>query len=506
MVGSSEEAGPSTQRSSRITVVSLQGLPEPSLVQLVHSITDGEAQTKTAGVEDDSGSSSFVTHRDSTATSTIPWTIDNRYYTSEVHFKVASVHLPLNNVGSIRRKQPSEQTQEDTRRLREELRDVQAVVVVVQVDSSMGLTEHQTLLDQLDSAGSAEGEERDSMPMAFGLAISVVVALPAPMDASKPLGAAAAEIKREQLVELYADHGWEYVDLVDGMGAGALTDDVDDHLTLEDDQDKNASSRGSNDEEEDEVTGETKGLARVKEALEANLWPSLIRKDSSQGSRKQRQASMSSPDSARQSPVSWLARRVNHLMSTDDVINAGNPTDANDDDEIEAMFRNLDLNLPSSGLSSLPTDGAHAEPTAQDEDLARRFLASISDFEKQHSLHDDGRSFDLNALLSRQEPQNTHTLPESEADRKAHQEEALKRLEQFLQSEDVDWPGEAGQGAQPLTSNALAFEDDFDEFVKAPVAQSTKREEEDDGNEWLERKEQQSEDTVNQGNTTHASS
>lgn len=481
-----QAAGPSslppasTQRSNQILVLSLQGLPERSLTQLIDSITDGEASSPNVEGEepnDPDGAESFIARR--SVHDTRSWTIDNRYYTADVHFKIASVELPISSMGM---KRASEKTKAELERLKAELEGIQAVVAVIQTDSKMGLAEHQRYLERLDQTGGDAEDDTDgdaSMPIGFGLSISVVVALPAAVSPDYTRDQSSSPPpRREELIELYADHGWEYIDLSEGL----TLDDAD----AEDDSD--TGSRASTSDE-----GESKGLARVREALEANLWPDIVRKERQTSARKVSSRTASS------FPAQASATRAH--LSTAEIIDIEG--DADGDDDIEAMFRKLDLNLPSmaSASASMPTPGepsaAHAEPNAQDEELARRFLASIADFEKKRDADGhDSNAFDLDCLLASHEAQASHTLPESEKDRQRHQGEALRKLEEFLQSEDGDWPSAAaGTDADqafempPQSRSKLAFEDDFDEFVKAPVAQSTERNEDsDDGDEWISSK------------------
>ncbi|CAO1622895.1 unnamed protein product [Sympodiomycopsis kandeliae] len=417
-------------RSNRIVVLSLQGLANESLTQLVHSITDDE--TSNDDVQDD----------------TIPWQIDNNYYTANVHFK--TVEVEMNSL----------------EQLKSELNDVQAVVVVVQNTSKIALKDHQGFLDLLDrSIGSQE--EEDAMPAAFGLAVSVVVALPSSLSLRDQRDDDEGEkCSAEQVAELYGDHGWEYIDLGKDLLSSLINDEDDDD--------------GQTDEGEED-TNESQGLARVKEALEANLWPNHSRKEINGNTRRK-------PDTA-----SSLSKG---LTPEDDLLtgNAAGKSQLeddldDDDDNFDAMFRQLNLNIPSGGSVTDPENPflppvEHIEPTSADEDLARKFLSSIAEFESQQQQQSSSQSeFDLDSLL--------HTRPETDSERKVNQENALKKLEEFLQSEDSTWP--ASELHKKESGNGLAFEDDFDEFVKAPVAQSVQRDQEDNGKEWIDNKSKDSE-------------
>jgi hypothetical protein len=195
----------------------------------------------------------------------------------------------------------------------------------------------------------------------------------------------------------------------------------------------------------------------------------------------------------------------------------GEELDAGLDAELDSLFRRLDLNLPSGSFIP-PTSasaggpdagvggGVHAEPTAQDEELARRFLASIADFEKYQFAEQVGIGEKREGESARSTGQHGArgilgeegtTLPESEEERNRHQAEALRKLEEWLQNEDGDWPGASASASTSMGGVAFedfdldpsrpqdekaqvppgagddAFDDDFDEFISATATASS---------------------------------
>lgn len=518
----SEEAGPSKpsvptaseeQRdserwptSNRILVLSLDGLSLPALERAVQSITGGEAGPADRGEDDPEeesigplaersgtgsdgeetdGAASFTTYRavqqddhsqgpSDTTGAFIPWTISNRYYTANVHFQ----SLSLKSSGSrrpARRAEAPSVPDEGLAVLGQAMQGVTAIVLVV--PSQGPLEAHRSRLERLAKAtDSIAGEvlEGVDMPLGFDLAVSVVVGLP---DASVPLEVNGSrrpvrgpDASSEELADLYAEQGWEYIDL-------AL-----------DDMDETSSSSSSSSADDDAADPEqegarqnsmesgAQGLSRVKDALEANLWAGMKRQD--QGRADARSASLTA-------------------NSEDEPSGNGGSDLTNEDTALERMLRNLDLSMSAqdekrgdesiSGLISSERDPAlfTADPnapsafegvqtTAEDEEMARRFLAQIAQFEGREKPNRADRGEETAGASAHNEKT---TLPESPEERRRNQTEALQRLEEFLQSEDPTWLGVSGAG-RPMkpseasstewreTSGQDGFEDDFDDFVK----------------------------------------
>lgn len=448
-------------RSSRILVLSPTGVQLPSLQQFVSSITeerladepDAKRFTPEDPLDDEDGASSFHTTRrelkqanDSPTASYIPWTIDNRYYTAQVHFRSIALELPLTETRRTRSKASTDAVavtpDKQLSNLRSELQDVQSVVIVM--PGGLPLPAHKKMLEHLEATTrSGTEDEQETMPIGFALSVSTVICLPHVQTFEQTEAGRRQQpspAKQDELMDLYAESGWEYIDL----GSG---DNKTGSIGLQnydgDDGDSQNSSKG----DEDSVIsadddGEPQGLSRVREALEANAWPGLIRKGP-----------------------------TGHQRLVDEVNPPATRPAQDDNDEVEAMFRKLDLNLPSLptalgddslDLSASSNAAVHVEPTAEDADLAARFLESISAFE----------------AASSSAGQDSSTMPETEAERSRKQAEALKRLEDFLEDEDAGWPQAAESSrsgtAEHLPSSSAEkattsgnFDDDFDAFVTA---------------------------------------
>ncbi|PWN18090.1 hypothetical protein BCV69DRAFT_285391 [Microstroma glucosiphilum] len=569
-------------RAGRILVLSTGDLPLASLEQLVHSITgrshrEGtEGQVRLSDVvhydedgdEDEDGASSFVTTRpvppptsstDAASTSQIPWTIDNTYYTADVHFRLVS--LPSSSSSSAPSRGATAQAKRREREeelqtiLKEETKDVTAIVLVVR--GGQTLKEHERVLDALQQcateqrisqedaedanlsqsaatpslgAESSTAQAEAEMPMGFGLAVSTVISLPSIVDAHNSRTFQGKPASRDGLLDLYAQNGWEYIDLgadtdsgVSGMGTtSASTALLDDSASEGSEERAGDAPSLSESEDDEEADDEAVGLERVKEALEANMWPGLVRKDRSGGTASQARAGNLADGWASSSSMTTSALPQDRLAALSQILDAnesieqdGAELDAGLDAELDSLFRRLDLNLPSGSLlpptspsAGLDTGlglGAHAEPTAQDEELARRFLASIADFEKYQFAEEvgigekqEGEPGARKGLQGDREA-GGKTLPESEEERNRNQAEALRKLEEWLQNEDGDWlgaststskrgldfgdsdPDFAGQADTQGKDNKVrlppraagdTFDDDFDEFISASASAS----------------------------------
>lgn len=242
----------------------------------------------------------------------------------------------------------------------------------------------------------------------FDLGISLVVAMPSSLEvASKHDGVSAST---EQLVEVYAAGGWEYIDLEAQMDSFA---DLDEGSSGEE---------GISQGEE----GEKRGTERIREALETHAWPGLIRKN----------------DGQMRGPVGEVASTKYNI------------TPSNDD--IEGAMAAIDINDYRAS-----EDYPSAEPTEQDEALAKAFLKSILESQLAASSSQADEIREEKPMRSLQEMQ--------------------QELEAFLESEDSHWPVEnsAPPSQNEAKSNSAwpepeagssvvnmkAFDDDFSDFV-----------------------------------------
>ncbi|CAO1613705.1 unnamed protein product [Parajaminaea phylloscopi] len=465
----------------------------------------GPSSSTVAGSQEGSGSPSQQ----------LTWRIDNRYYTAEVHFRCVSIPLAVKRSQSRISRHATPETSVLKARLRDELQGVTAIILVVgggdkhtrnqgsiatagSASSRAGLEQasqsHASYLALLQECSAESDAARLSdevtnlgvTPLGFELAVSVVVALPS--ERAPP----RADTPASDVVELYAEQGWEYVDLAIGLGGTGSFGDSDESDSDSDDADDDVGRANGSREGEDEH--EAEGLERVREALEANMWPGLERKSKAQS------------DRARDTDESSLMGTKNG-----DSARSGGRLDSDEDGDeaLESMLRNLNLGLPvpsrdavkkdpssrtssktnSAGESSSeeaslagalldstfdPTliDGASlsglmqtVQPTKEDEELAQRFLQQIADFERASTAT---------------EASSVSTLPETEEQRKLKQAEALRRLEEFLASEDPNWPapppGNRDQPPRAFDSSGASgsgegapsgFDEDFDGFVTA---------------------------------------
>lgn len=553
----SSDPGHSHRRNDRILVLALDGTPLPVLQGLVHSITSGETTStekahregdeltasgddREEGTEED-GAASFVTTREEqpegagtrqeSHAAMLPWTIDNRYYTADVHFRCVSIPLlESDRTFSLRRQRraasasdPDRTTLRDT--LAQELHGVTAIILVHGGGASArrprsvsaagdSLEIHRSQLSALEVSSLASDVARVSdevthlgiTPLGFELAVSVVVSLAQRQSRSIAKsnlidGSGATDgpnqgsrVSKEQVVEFYADQGWEYVDLgidldevLNGSSDPGVSNDDEEHFSHADDV------KYGHDEAE--------GLERVREALEANMWPDLKRKQSSRSARVIGFITESDSDNRRRGSAS------EHSPQSQDA-------EQEEADELEKMLHRMDLGLPMpaptagdfSGKFPLRegTDGLLAsnfdptltasgltddlfkdvQPTKEDEDLAKKFLAQIADFERSTSVSEG-------ALRSNLLPRE---LPQSDEERRHNQNEALHRLEEFLASEDPTWPMSDGVNDDNAVASPSAvtdigghvkesFEDDFDGFVSVPSAPSKRRPSDNNGNE-----------------------
>lgn len=562
-------------RSGRILVLSTGDLPLASLEQLVHSVTGHSQQVRLSDVihdddgdddDDEDGSSSFVTTRpaappsaaaDGPSTSQIPWTIDNAYYTADVHFRLVPLPSSLSPSGSLRgaAAQAKRREREDKLQtlLKEETKDVTAIVLIVR--GGQTLKEHEIVLAALQRSVAeqriSEGEAEDTsvspsaalsspqaetdkvaaeaeMPVGFGLAVSTVISLPSIVDAQSSRTSQGKPASRGALLDFYAQNGWEYIDLGAEFESGApVTGMTSASTALLDDSTSEGSEDGGDDalsvsgsDDDGEADEEAGGLERVREALQANMWPGLVRKDRSASTSSHARAG-NLPDPSASPSMSTSTLLQDRLAALSQVLDANGGLDQDEEEldagldaELDSLFRRLDLNLPSGsflppassstgldlGLGGAPQ--AHAEPTAQDEELARRFLASIADFEKYQFAEQvgigekrEGEAATFSHRIGAPEDNELGgtTLPESEEERNRNQAEALRKLEEWLQNEDEDWPGAAagtrrgGVGFEDFDSDAPqadlqpkahlptratgdAFDDDFDEFIGGGAA------------------------------------
>ncbi|EPQ30854.1 uncharacterized protein PFL1_01751 [Pseudozyma flocculosa PF-1] len=430
--------------------------------------------------EDDDGASSFVYaapaalasdgsasaaphHHQQQDGISVAWHISNRYYDADVQVRglrpeeVASVvqcRKPR-GLGSQRRPQagtgdvfdalaqqrasvevgPSSSTpmpssgEDANDRLAQRLRGVPALVLVV--DSSASLSTHKRILAGLSAVAdpdrtTGDEDEEGAGISGFGLGVSLVVGLPTPrpLDVDADAGQASTSgpkdrglaASRDDLVELYATDGWEYVDLgVDGTGSDSFSDDGTDS--------------GSDGEEGQEA----EGIERVREALMTHPWPGLMRKDEAQGRAMRRLdqeadggATLFAPSTglATGSFSDWRPRRDEER-------------EADDDDNDGAGFEDgAGLRAPSdpSVAPRFPSLGLeeHATPDEVDEALARAFLARLEHGFSLHPVTGEGEGEGEGEGGAGADGKMDLPLPTNPR--------ALEELEAFLESEDPAWP------------------------------------------------------------------
>lgn len=493
--GASGEASASSSSlssppSSRILVLSPspQQVPLSSLEHLVRSITSSSSSNDNEANDFDADGDA-----DGADAKQVAWTISNRYYEADVHFRLLALDLDVGVGGkaSRNRRPPrrlaanggggdGQQSKEEAapspaEQLRAELQGVPAIILVM--PGGQHVAAHDRVLACLQEAATPpaaadatepqEDEEDDTaMPMGFELGASVVVCLPRVLQQATGMdtdtGSHIAE-SDEQLRDLYAEHGWEFVDLARDLGVaeeeeGGKSDDGNEQRLGEGDGD---------DEEED-----GQGFRRVREALEAHMWPGLRRKATTRGVG----AAASRPDAQQgqgsaASGIDEALRRVDLDSEQQRGLLSGSrdPIMGTGVGATSTHLPNIAANGSSSssnGARSAPLNLVDVQPTAEDEELARKFLAQIDQFERESG-----------GLAGGDDGLGSSTAPETEEARQAKQEEALRRLEEFLESEDATWgrPRESGHEDEDDDENALAaaaahglhFEDDFDDFVNA---------------------------------------
>ncbi|CAD6935297.1 unnamed protein product [Tilletia controversa] len=211
------------------------------------------SQSPALDVDDKGTAAAGQTH------SRIPWHISNRYYDADVEF--VSISLPLTRKSIPRPPSGVDSRPVDGRAdqidsaLRTALEGVPALILVLSEPYSEQV--HRRLLERISTI-------QDVFDLEVSLAINVGAPLSAEVSASstpRPLPGAS-----EDLSELYAEQGWEYIDLM------AIEEEAHD----EDDDDEDGQGRlQSVQAGEAEVTG----IDRVRQALFANTWPNLRRND-----------------------------------------------------------------------------------------------------------------------------------------------------------------------------------------------------------------------------------
>lgn len=282
--------------------------------------------------------------------------------------------------------------------------------------------------EAINDSHNASGED-STLLSGFDLAVSLVVALPPPVqamagDESLPM---STKFEGPSLESLYAGEGWEFID-----------------LAKEETESPNViADQGEEDEPDFRESKEEEGVDRIREALMTHTWPGLIR----QTSRVRRQT-LGAPaqqfESERQS--------------------AGKETVPEDADTAEA--------LASLRLQMNSTDAAAEanEPTQRDKELAEAFLAQIRAAESKQSSQSEASVAPIRSDPFAASSQDNANMQEA--------------LEKFLENEDASWP----QPRENVTSSTAvwpqangtaqrddapsahdAFEDDFSDFITASV-------------------------------------
>lgn len=322
-------------------------------------------------------------------------------------FAALELGAPAPAVGPpVRGKAPIEESHRQA--LQAELADVQAVLIIV--DRDQPLSDHRKLLSLLaQTCGKAD--EDDQLLSGFDLAISLVVALPSPLhDASAP-SSLAHTARSDEVEEIYAGEGWEYVDLTK----------VESFL---DEGESDADDIGDNQHGEDD--DEKHGIERIREALMTHTWPNLQRK----GDRKRA--------GVRSGTVSLQDETEDSLTHT--------------------------LNKLRLDLDAIDDAGA-AEPTQKDEELARAFLARIEAAQSAGLGQDDPLRDATEPLRSRADMQSAlESFLESED---THWPAAAGKPGAnggLTQSQEEGWPA---REPSANGTDQVAFEDDFADFVQA---------------------------------------
>ena len=250
-------------------------------------------------------------------------------------------------------------------------------------------------------------EDDRSLLSGFELAISLVVALPLPLEEHSSASPAIAP-SSEELQRLYTGEGWEYVDLEER--GDAYSDDDD--------------GEGMDAEEAEDGP---QGIFRLREALETHTWPGLRR--------KARRTKLASNNVERSTP--------SPLQHTVD-----------DNEATERALAALRLDL-----AAVDTAGT-AEPTRQDEELADAFLQRI--LASQSAISTSLEQDDIvGGGKSRQSMQDElERFLESEDVAWPHS--AAQTLGDAAEADEEAWGPAGDQARRP---SQLAFDDDFSSFV-----------------------------------------
>ncbi|KAK0562278.1 hypothetical protein OC861_005396 [Tilletia horrida] len=184
------------------------------------------------------------------------WHISNRYYDADVEFATLSLHLASESVtGSS--KQPAEEQDKVNAALKTTCEGVPAVILLL--TQARSEESHSALLRRVATAVEAYDLE---VSLAISTATSAVSSADTVISSAPPVSSE----ETEKLVELYAEFGWEFIDLM------AQQDD-------DDEEEEDAYKLTSVSAGEEEVFG----IERVRQALSAHTWPGLKRRDDRRG-------------------------------------------------------------------------------------------------------------------------------------------------------------------------------------------------------------------------------
>lgn len=274
----------------------------------------------------------------------------------------------------------------------------------------------------------------------FDLEVSLVVGLPSTLQVSDPFasssstpGKIASRPSYEDLVTLYAEQGWEYINLSSDLEDLESEDPSYMENFTEEDQEMeiNQDARELGIDKEilefarrpslDQVKAgarEEIGLDRVKEALETYLWPGLERKDDRAG-RDERREENENRNVSR--PVEFQSVDFSDWKST---------LDDEDNEPIDGKW--LPKQQPLSQSQDLDLD-SH---TSTDEALAKAFLSRLGLDQDQLSsnLPELNTSFGF-GTREEEDALRSGALKPPGSDSKI-----WKELEDFLKDEDPDWP------------------------------------------------------------------
>lgn len=250
-------------------------------------------------------------------------------------------------------------------------------------------------------------EDDRSLLSGFELAISLVVALPLPLEEHSSASPAIAP-SSEELQRLYTGEGWEYVDLEE---RGDVYSDDDDGEGID----------------AEEAEAGPQGILRLREALETHTWPGLRRKD--------RRVKLASSNVERSIP--------SPLQNTVD-----------DDEATERALAALRLDQ-----AAVDTAGT-AEPTRQDEELADAFLKRILASQSAISMSLE-QNTNMRADKSQQSMQDElERFLESEDVGWPHY--TAQTLGDAAEADEEAWGPAGDQAGLP---SQPAFDDDFSSFV-----------------------------------------